>query len=107
LDPALNQLRVILFYEKRELLTNDEIFFLPITSRLQKDEKISSLSIELPCQLLYPDFINLKKQIFTTKQSISPCQMKCDECSYYEKDLCLGCPATMHYKGSLFGELKF
>lgn len=48
------------------------------------------------------DFISPLKMI-RKKTEISPCGGRCDSCSYYKSDRCLGCPSTIYYKGVLFG----
>lgn len=35
------------------------------------------------------------------KKSITPCQKDCSICTFYVNTRCLGCPASIHYKGSI------
>lgn len=35
------------------------------------------------------------------KKKITPCGKECDNCTFYLNDRCLGCPASIHYKGTL------
>lgn len=48
------------------------------------------------------DFVSPLKMI-SEKTEVSPCSGRCDKCSYYKSDRCLGCPSTIYYKGVLFG----
>lgn len=36
------------------------------------------------------------------KKDISPCGCNCRECQYYQAERCIGCPATIHYKGNFW-----
>lgn len=35
------------------------------------------------------------------KKKITPCGKDCDDCTFYMNDRCLGCPASIKYKGTL------
>jgi DNA-binding Lrp family transcriptional regulator len=35
------------------------------------------------------------------KKNVTPCSASCNTCSLYMNDRCLGCPASVHYKGKL------
>jgi len=35
------------------------------------------------------------------KKKITPCETDCSDCTLYINDRCLGCPASIHYKGTL------
>jgi Lrp/AsnC family leucine-responsive transcriptional regulator len=48
------------------------------------------------------DFVSPLKMI-REKTEFSPCGGRCERCSYYKSERCLGCPSTIHYKGVLFG----
>jgi len=50
------------------------------------------------------DFVSPLKMIREKTES-SPCGGRCDKCSYYQSDRCLGCPSTTYYKGVLFGHV--
>ena len=49
------------------------------------------------------DFVSMLKMMVRAKTEVSPCSGRCDKCSYYRSDRCLGCPSTIYYKGVLFG----
>lgn len=48
---------------------------------------------------LLPEAFDLK--IFPKKHELAPCGKKCGECSSYQNQECLGCPAVKEYKGPL------
>jgi len=48
------------------------------------------------------DFVSPLKMIHE-KTEFSPCGGRCNKCSYYKSDRCLGCPNTIYYRGVLFG----
>ena len=35
------------------------------------------------------------------KKKITPCEKDCNNCTFYIENRCLGCPASIHYKGAL------
>jgi len=46
------------------------------------------------------DFVVPMKPILD-KRKTTPCQTDCGSCTLYLNDRCLGCPASIHYKGNL------
>jgi len=46
------------------------------------------------------DFIVPIKPILD-KKKITPCEKNCSICTFYINNRCLGCPASIHYKGTL------
>jgi Lrp/AsnC family leucine-responsive transcriptional regulator len=46
------------------------------------------------------DFIVPIKPILD-KKNITPCEKDCSTCTFYTNNRCLGCPASIHYKGTL------
>jgi len=46
------------------------------------------------------DFIVPVKPILD-KRKITPCENECSGCTFYMNNRCLGCPASIHYKGTL------
>lgn len=42
-------------------------------------------------------------RITKEKQEVSPCEKSCNECTYYLRGRCLGCPRTIFYKGNVLG----
>jgi DNA-binding Lrp family transcriptional regulator len=46
------------------------------------------------------DFIVPIKPVLD-KKKITPCEIDCGDCPLYINDRCLGCPASIHYKGTL------
>jgi len=42
-------------------------------------------------------------KMYIEKSKKAPCgDIRCNECLYWEKDLCLGCPITGHYRGKFW-----
>jgi len=46
------------------------------------------------------DFIVPIKPVLD-KKKITPCENDCSNCTFYLNNRCLGCPASVHYKGTL------
>ncbi len=40
-------------------------------------------------------------EFYPEKKQRTPCGKDCDNCSLYSDNRCLGCPASIHYKGTL------
>lgn len=47
----------------------------------------------------YPE--GFKVNLYPDKGNVTPCGRKCSECSSYQNNLCVGCPAVTEYKGPL------
>jgi hypothetical protein len=47
----------------------------------------------------YPEYFQLS--LFPEKADVSPCGKKCSNCVTYQTNDCLGCPATVDYRGPL------
>ena len=46
--------------------------------------------------MIFPIRINFKKR------ETAPCGVNCKDCFYYKSSDCLGCPASIHYKGNFW-----
>jgi DNA-binding Lrp family transcriptional regulator len=46
------------------------------------------------------DFI-VPIKIILDKKKVTPCETECSKCTFYKNDRCLGCPASIDYKGAL------
>ncbi len=68
-------------------------------AHIRKDPLIRDMKFEL---IITPDkdFIVPVKP-YINKSKTSPCEKACDKCAFYSNDRCLGCPASVYYKGAL------
>jgi len=51
--------------------------------------------------ILFSPFLKLRMNLVTKDKEIAPCNVKCDSCERYQASKCVGCPATIYYKGPL------
>lgn len=49
----------------------------------------------------FSPFIPLREHLTHKEKGITPCNVDCAPCIRYEKQKCVGCPATIHYRGAL------
>jgi Lrp/AsnC family leucine-responsive transcriptional regulator len=70
-----------------------------VDSRLRQNLPAESIEFDLIVTPTRPMVVPLKPQ--NEKKEISPCGADCSVCTFYTSDKCLGCPASVHYKGSL------
>ena len=49
----------------------------------------------------FSPFLQIREQLATKENKVSPCNVKCDPCNRYELQKCVGCPTTEHYRGTL------
>ncbi|MHC1630032.1 MAG: Lrp/AsnC family transcriptional regulator [Methanoculleaceae archaeon] len=56
--------------------------------------------IQLERKLPSP-FLPVRFSLATRKGEIAPCGVHCGSCERYRNELCLGCPATEFYRGSM------
>jgi DNA-binding Lrp family transcriptional regulator len=71
-----------------------------VESHLRKDPLIKDMEFSL---VVTPtrEFIVPIKPILE-KKKITPCGNDCSNCTFLKNDRCLGCPASINYKGNLF-----
>jgi DNA-binding Lrp family transcriptional regulator len=51
--------------------------------------------------VLFAPFLAVREHLARRKGIISACNVDCRPCARYEKQKCVGCPATSHYRGTL------
>ncbi len=49
----------------------------------------------------YSPFLQIRENLVHKEKTQSPCNINCDPCKRYETKKCVGCPATIHYRGTL------
>ncbi len=49
----------------------------------------------------FSPFIQIREQLATKENKVSPCKVNCDPCNRYELQKCVGCPTTINYRGTL------
>ncbi len=49
----------------------------------------------------FSPFIQIREQLATKENKVSPCNVNCDPCNRYELQKCVGCPTTENYRGTL------
>jgi DNA-binding Lrp family transcriptional regulator len=51
--------------------------------------------------IYFSPFIPLREYLTHKERDIAPCNVDCRPCSRYMNGKCVGCPTTIHYKGTL------
>jgi DNA-binding Lrp family transcriptional regulator len=49
----------------------------------------------------FSPYLQIRENLVHKERKIAPCNVQCDPCSRFEKQKCVGCPTTSHYKGTL------
>ena len=49
----------------------------------------------------YSPFLSVRKHLAHKEKSLTPCGVDCRPCNRYKVQKCVGCPATVYYRGSL------
>lgn len=49
----------------------------------------------------FSPFLPLREHLTHKEKRITPCNVDCAPCIRYEKQKCVGCPAAVHYRGTL------
>lgn len=49
----------------------------------------------------FSPFLQIRENLVHKDRKVTPCNVDCDPCNRYEKQKCVGCPTTTHYKGTL------
>ena len=70
-----------------------------VDSRLRQNLPAESIEFDLIVTPTRPMVVPIKPQ--EERKKISPCGADCSVCTFYTSDKCLGCPGSIHYKGSL------
>lgn len=51
--------------------------------------------------MYFSPFIPVRENLASRDRETPPCRVECKPCTRYLEDKCVGCPATIHYKGPL------
>lgn len=51
--------------------------------------------------VFFSPFLQIRENLAHHNRALTPCEVDCKPCKRYEKQKCVGCPATSQYKGSL------
>jgi len=51
--------------------------------------------------ICFSQFIPVREYLANKKRSIAPCGVDCKPCARYVNEKCVGCPATVYYRGTL------
>lgn len=70
-----------------------------VDSRFRQNPAIKSMECDLVMNPTKSLVVPVKPQM--EKKKISPCGKDCSVCTFYTSDRCLGCPASIYYKGKL------
>ena len=49
----------------------------------------------------FSPFLQIRENLVQKERKLAPCHVQCDPCSRFEKQKCVGCPASSNYKGTL------
>jgi DNA-binding Lrp family transcriptional regulator len=70
-----------------------------IDSRLRQNLPVENIEFDMIVTPTRPLIVPVKPKM--EKKAVTPCGADCSTCTFYTSDRCLGCPASIHYKGSL------
>lgn len=70
-----------------------------VDSHLRQNPLVKDTELDLIVTPIRPFVIPIRPSV--DKQKTTPCGADCGSCTLYASDRCLGCPATVHYKGEL------
>jgi len=70
-----------------------------VDSRLRQNLPVRNIEFDLIVTPTKPLVVPLKPRM--EKSPLTPCGADCSTCSFYANERCLGCPASIHYKGRL------
>lgn len=70
-----------------------------VDSRFRQNPTIKSMECDIVMNPTKSLIVPVKPHM--DKQKVSPCSKDCSVCTFFISDRCLGCPATIHYKGKL------
>lgn len=71
-----------------------------VDSHLRPDPIIKEMEFNLIVTPVWDFIVPIKPNL--DKKKITPCEKDCSNCTLYVNNRCLGCPASIHYKGTLF-----
>jgi hypothetical protein len=70
-----------------------------VDSRLRQNLPVKNMEFDLIVTPIRPMIVQIKPNM--EKKRTTPCGADCSICTFYLNDRCLGCPASIHYKGNL------
>ena len=70
-----------------------------VDSRFRQNPSIKSMQCDLVMNPTKSLVVPVKPQM--DKKKTSPCGKDCSVCTFYTSDRCLGCPASINYKGKI------
>jgi len=70
-----------------------------VDSRLRQNLPVRNIEFDLVVTPTKPFVVPLKPRM--EKSPLTPCGADCGTCSFFKNERCLGCPASIHYKGRL------
>ncbi len=70
-----------------------------VESRLRQNLPVRNIVFDLIVTPTRPWIVPVKPHM--QKKKITPCGADCSACGFYASERCLGCPASVDYKGSL------
>jgi hypothetical protein len=70
-----------------------------VDSRMRQNLPVENLEFDLIVTPTRPLVVPVKPKM--ERKEVTPCGADCSTCSFYTTDRCLGCPASVHYKGKL------
>jgi DNA-binding Lrp family transcriptional regulator len=70
-----------------------------VDSRLRKNLPVKDIAFDLIVAPARSMVVPIRPR--AERKKITPCGADCITCSFYTSDRCLGCPASVHYKGKL------
>ena len=70
-----------------------------VDSRFRQNPTIKSMECDIVMNPTKSLVVPLKPHM--EKKKTSPCGKNCSDCTFYTSDRCLGCPASVNYKGKL------
>lgn len=70
-----------------------------VDTHLRQGSRVRSMDFDLIVTPIRPFIVPIKPRL--EKSKTTPCNGECSVCTLYLSDRCLGCPASIHYKGKL------
>jgi DNA-binding Lrp family transcriptional regulator len=70
-----------------------------VDTHVRQNLPIKSMDFDLIVTPIRPWIVPLKPNM--NKKKVTPCSADCSACTLYLNDRCLGCPASVSYKGNL------
>jgi len=70
-----------------------------VDSRLRQNLPVENIEFDMIVTPTRPLIVPVKPKM--EKKAVTPCGAECSTCTFYTSDRCLGCPASIHYKGTL------